>query len=95
MNKDTLQGDWNLIKGKIKEKWGKLTDNDLTEINGKREQLLGKLQKTYGFAKDKAEQELTAWEKQSSHEEHCSGHCGDKHTAEHEDKKNLKHKSKH
>lgn len=66
MNKDTLQGDWNVMKGKIKEKWGKLTDDDLTEIKGKRDQLLGKIQKRYGLAKDKAEQELTQWEKQSN-----------------------------
>jgi uncharacterized protein YjbJ (UPF0337 family) len=65
MNKDTLKGDWNLIKGKIKEKWGKLTEDDLTEINGKREQLLGKIQKKYGFAKERAEEELTEWEKSS------------------------------
>ena len=63
MNKDTFKGSWNEIKGKVKEKWGKLTDNDLTEINGKREQLLGKLQKNYGYAKDRAEKELNAFEK--------------------------------
>ena len=73
MNKDTLKGDWNLVKGKIKEKWGKLTDDDLTEINGKKEQLLGKIQKKYGFAKEKAEQELTDWEKQCG----CSSHAKD------------------
>lgn len=65
-----LRGEWNLIKGKIKEKWGKLTDDDLTEINGKREQLLGKIQKKYGLAKEKAEQELTEWEKRSDYENH-------------------------
>jgi uncharacterized protein YjbJ (UPF0337 family) len=70
MNKDTLRGEWNLIKGKVKEKWGKLTDDDLIEINGKREQLLGKIQKKYGFAKEKAEQELTEWEKSSDNESH-------------------------
>ena len=69
MNTDTLKGDWKLIKGKIKEKWGKLTDDDLVEINGKREQLLGKIQKKYGVAKDKAEHELGEWEK------HCDSEC--------------------
>lgn len=63
MDKSTLRGDWNIIKGKIKEHWGKLTDNDLTEINGKREQLLGLLQKRYGYAKEKAEIEIKDWEK--------------------------------
>lgn len=64
MNRDILQGDWNMVKGKIKEKWGKLTDDDLTEIKGKRDQLLGKIQKKYGYAKDQAEKELQAWEKE-------------------------------
>lgn len=63
MNKETLAGDWNMLKGKIKEKWGRLTDDDLTEIKGKRDQLLGKIQKRYGLAKEKAEQELSEWER--------------------------------
>lgn len=63
MNKDTFQGNWNELKGKIKEKWGKLTDDDMTQIKGKRDQLLGKLQQRYGFAKEKAEEELVQWEK--------------------------------
>lgn len=84
-----LRGEWNLIKGKIKEKWGKLTDDDLTEINGKREQLLGKIQKKYGLAKEKAEQELTEWEKQSE------SHSRDQQKAEREDDRHLKHASKH
>lgn len=58
MNKDLLEGRWHELKGKVKEKWGKLTDSDLTEINGKTEALLGKLQKHYGYAKDRAEKEL-------------------------------------
>jgi uncharacterized protein YjbJ (UPF0337 family) len=86
-----LRGEWNLIKGKIKEKWGKLTDDDLTEINGKREQLLGKIQKKYGLAKEKAEQELTEWEKRSDHESHSR----DQQRAEREDDRHLKHTSKH
>lgn len=63
MNKEIFQGKWHEFKGKIKEKWGKLTDNDLSEINGKREALLGKLETRYGYAKDKAEKELSAFEK--------------------------------
>lgn len=68
MNKDLFEGKWHEIKGKVKEKWGKLTDNDLTEINGKTENLLGKLQKHYGYAKDKAEKEINDFEK--SYREH-------------------------
>jgi uncharacterized protein YjbJ (UPF0337 family) len=58
MNKDQLQGDWKNLKGKIKEKWGKLTDDDLKVIEGKRDQLAGKLQERYGYAKEQAEKEL-------------------------------------
>jgi uncharacterized protein YjbJ (UPF0337 family) len=72
MNKDTFEGKWHEYKGKIKEKWGKLTDDDLTQIEGKKEALIGSLQTRYGYAKDKAEQELTDFEKT------CG--CGKKHT---------------
>lgn len=58
MNKDQLEGDWTNLKGKIKEKWGKLTDDDLKVIEGKRDQLAGKLQERYGYAKEQAEKEL-------------------------------------
>jgi len=58
MNTDTLKGDWKNLKGKIKEKWGKLTDDDLTIIEGKRDQLEGKLQERYGYAKEQAQKEL-------------------------------------
>jgi uncharacterized protein YjbJ (UPF0337 family) len=57
MNEDILKGKWNEIKGGVKEKWGKLTDNDLTVVEGNKEKLLGLLQQKYGYAKDKAEQE--------------------------------------
>jgi uncharacterized protein YjbJ (UPF0337 family) len=55
MNEDILKGKWQEIKGRIKEKWGKLTNNDLREIEGKGEKLLGLLQKKYGYIRDKAE----------------------------------------
>jgi uncharacterized protein YjbJ (UPF0337 family) len=58
MNWDEVKGNWKQVSGKIKEKWGKLTDNDLTAIAGKRDQLVGKLQKEYGYKKDQAEREL-------------------------------------
>ena len=57
MNEDILKGKWLEIKGRVKEKWGKLTDNDLGEIEGKGEKLLGLLQKKYGYIRDKAEPE--------------------------------------
>src|SRR5659263_779115 len=57
MNEDVLKGKWKEIKGGFKEKWGKLTDDDLTKVEGNKEKLLGLLQQKYGYAKDKAEQE--------------------------------------
>jgi len=57
MNQDILKGKWQEIKGEIKERWGKLTDNDLVEIQGRGEKLLGLLQKKYGYIRDKAELE--------------------------------------
>jgi uncharacterized protein YjbJ (UPF0337 family) len=58
MNMDVLKGDWKQLQGKVKEKWGKLTDDDLTLIAGKRDQLQGKLQERYGYAKEEAQKEL-------------------------------------
>jgi uncharacterized protein YjbJ (UPF0337 family) len=58
MNWDQIKGNWTQFQGKVKEKWGKLTDDDLTTIGGKRDQLAGKLQERYGYAKERAEQEL-------------------------------------
>lgn len=62
MNWDTIKGNWMQAKGKVKEKWGKLTDDDLTRIEGNRDQLLGKIQERYGVAKDAAERDLKDWE---------------------------------
>lgn len=62
MNWDQVSGNWKQIKGKAKEKWGKLTDDDLTLANGKRDQLLGRIQERYGIAKDEAEKQVKEWE---------------------------------
>lgn len=59
---DRIEGSWKQVSGKAKEHWGKLTDDDLTEIAGKRDQLAGKIQERYGYAKDKAEEEIRAFE---------------------------------
>jgi len=58
MNWDQIAGKWLQFKGKVKEKWGKLTDDDLDVIAGKRDQIAGKLQQRYGYAKEQAEKEL-------------------------------------
>jgi uncharacterized protein YjbJ (UPF0337 family) len=57
MNWDQVEGKWNQYKGKVKEKWGKLTDDDLHVINGRRQQLVGKIQERYGLAKEVAEKQ--------------------------------------
>jgi len=58
MNWDQVAGGWKQFQGQVKEKWGKLTDDDLTVVAGKRDQLAGLLQQKYGYAKDRAEKEL-------------------------------------
>lgn len=61
MNWDRIQGNWKQFSGKVKEKWGDLTDDDLARVNGNREQLEGVLQQRYGYAKDRAKQEVDSW----------------------------------
>ncbi len=63
MNKDIFEGKWEQLKGAVREKWGDLTDDDLTQINGNREKLLGKIQEAYGRSRDAAEKEVKEWEK--------------------------------
>ena len=58
MNWDQLEGKWKQYSGKVKEKWGNLTDDDLTVIHGKRDQLVGKIQERYGIAKEEAEKQV-------------------------------------
>jgi uncharacterized protein YjbJ (UPF0337 family) len=58
MNWDQLKGNWKQVTGKVKERWGKLTDDDLVTVAGRRDQLAGKLQEKYGYAKEQAEKEL-------------------------------------
>lgn len=62
MNKDIFQGNWLQIKGKVQQQWGKLTDDDLNIINGRRNELAGKLQERYGYGKEEAEKRLKEWE---------------------------------
>jgi len=63
MNEDRMQGNWKQIKGKLKEQWGKLTDDDLDVIGGKRDQLVGRIQERHGIAKDQAEREVENFER--------------------------------
>jgi uncharacterized protein YjbJ (UPF0337 family) len=61
MNWDTVEGNWKELKGKIRSKWAKLTDDDLENIAGKKDVLLGRLQQHYGFKKDEAEKQVDAF----------------------------------
>lgn len=63
MNKDQVEGNWKQFKGKIKEQWGKLTDDDLDVIAGKKDQLIGRIQERQGIAKEEAEKQFEAWRK--------------------------------
>jgi len=61
MNEDTLKGQWNQLKGKVREKWGMLTNDDLNLIQGKSEQLVGRIQERYGITRDEAERQVNEW----------------------------------
>jgi uncharacterized protein YjbJ (UPF0337 family) len=58
MNWDKISGEWRELQGKFRSKWGKLTDDDLETISGKKDQLIGRLQQRYGYQKDHAEREV-------------------------------------
>jgi uncharacterized protein YjbJ (UPF0337 family) len=61
MDWNRVEGNWKQMKGKVKEQWGKLTDDDLDVIEGKRTELAGRLQERYGYAKDEAEKNIDTW----------------------------------
>jgi uncharacterized protein YjbJ (UPF0337 family) len=63
MNQDRIEGRWKQLKGKVKEQWGRLTDDDLDVIAGRRDQLLGRIQQRHGMAKDEADRQVRSWEK--------------------------------
>jgi uncharacterized protein YjbJ (UPF0337 family) len=69
MNWDQIEGKWKQIKGTVRQKWAKLTDDDLEYIAGNRENFSGKLQERYGIAKDEADRQLEAWQKTLSQSE--------------------------
>lgn len=60
---DQIEGNWNQFAGKAKQRWGKLTEDDVAVINGKRQELVGKIQERYGIAKKEAEKQVDEWEK--------------------------------
>ena len=65
MNEDTLKGQWTQLKGQVREQWGKLTNDDLDQIQGRSEQLIGKIQECYGVTRDEARRQVDTWEPMS------------------------------
>jgi uncharacterized protein YjbJ (UPF0337 family) len=67
MNEDILKGKWKQFRGSVKQRWGELTDDELDQIDGRRDQLVGKLQEKYGYSRDRAEQELNRFMDEVDH----------------------------
>jgi uncharacterized protein YjbJ (UPF0337 family) len=61
MNQDILRGKWEQLKGTVRSKWGKITDDDVTQIAGEREKLVGKIRERYGVAREDAERQVDGW----------------------------------
>ena len=61
MNNDRVEGKWKQMKGSLKSRWGKLTDDDLDVIEGQKDQLVGKVQERYGIAKEEAQKQVDEW----------------------------------
>jgi uncharacterized protein YjbJ (UPF0337 family) len=75
MNWNEVEGKWKQMKGSVREKWGKLTDDDLQMIGGKRDQFIGKLQERYGMSQEQANKDLDGWlagtRPEGAHETHA------------------------
>lgn len=61
MNWDQIKGQWNQLSGRAKQQWGRLTDDDLQVIQGHRDELVGRVQKSYGITKEEAERQVNDW----------------------------------
>jgi uncharacterized protein YjbJ (UPF0337 family) len=61
MNWDRIEGNWKQFKGQVRQQWGKLTDDDMEFVEGKRTELAGRIQQRYGVARDQAEREIDTW----------------------------------
>jgi uncharacterized protein YjbJ (UPF0337 family) len=71
MNWDRIEGNWKQFKGNAKVQWGKLTDDQLDVVAGKRDTLAGKIQESYGITKDAAEKQLADWQKSLKEHDHA------------------------
>lgn len=69
MNKDTFEGKWKEMKGEVKQQWGKLTDDDLAQINGSYEEMEGRIQKAYGYQKEEARKQINEFLKNNGWED--------------------------
>jgi uncharacterized protein YjbJ (UPF0337 family) len=63
MNWDQIEGKWKQMKGSVRERWGKLTDDDIQAIGGRKDQFIGKLQERYGMSREQAERDLDEWQR--------------------------------
>ena len=63
MNWDQVKGNWKEFKGQVKQQWGKLTDDDLDVVEGKRDELVGKVQHAYGVSREEADKQISTWER--------------------------------
>jgi uncharacterized protein YjbJ (UPF0337 family) len=70
MNSDTFAGNWKQMVGKAREKWGKLTDNELEVIGGKKDQLVGKIQEKYGISREEAQRQVDEFSRTVPQSEH-------------------------
>lgn len=70
MNWDVIEGKWDQLKGRLRSKWGKLTDDDVENLGGKKDSLVGKLQERYGLMKDDAERQVNDWVSSIDVDEH-------------------------
>lgn len=68
MNSDQFEGKWKQLKGSVKQRWGKLTDDDITMLSGKKDELVGKIQERYGITREQAEKEADEWARASAAE---------------------------
>ena len=69
MNWNRIEGNWKQFKGKVKQQWGKLTDDQLDIVAGKRDQLIGEIQESYGISKAEAEKQLVTWQERQKEKE--------------------------
>jgi len=75
MNWDRIEGNWKQMKGKVREKWGKLTDSDFEQIAGRKDQLISRIQERYGISRDEAQKQAEEWAKMQTHDEREAHHA--------------------